>query len=28
MDVLFKNLPKDFKCSECGAPKDGFKIKE
>ncbi len=28
MDVLFKDLPKDFKCSECGAPKDGFKIKE
>jgi len=28
MDVLFKDLPNDFKCPECGAPKDEFKIKD
>ena len=28
MDVLFKNLPRDFKCPECNGPKDAFKIKD
>ncbi|MFX1323095.1 MAG: FAD-dependent oxidoreductase [Promethearchaeota archaeon] len=28
MDVLFKDLPNNFKCPECGAPKDEFKIKD
>jgi len=27
-DVLFKDLPEDFKCPECGALKDEFKIKD
>jgi len=28
MDVLFRDLPKDFKCPECNGPKDVFKIKD
>ncbi len=28
MDVLFKDLLQNFKCPECGAPKDEFKIKD
>lgn len=28
MDVLFKDLPENFKCPECGAPKGEFKIKD
>ncbi len=28
MDVLFRDLPKDFQCPECNGPKDVFKIKD
>ncbi|GAH15138.1 unnamed protein product, partial [marine sediment metagenome] len=27
MDVLFKNLPKDWRCPNCKNPKEGFKKK-
>jgi nitrite reductase (NADH) large subunit len=28
MDVLFKNLPEDWKCPNCKGPKSGYKIKQ
>ena len=28
MDVLFKDLPDNFQCPECGGPKDEFVEKE
>ncbi|MFX0041764.1 MAG: FAD-dependent oxidoreductase [Candidatus Hodarchaeota archaeon] len=28
MAVLFKDLPEDFKCPECGTPKDKFNVKD